>query len=120
MILPLARQLHETTICDLAFAADARSTFNIRLQRYRWLDSETGPYLVADLWNFKPEIMRASTLNIPTDVRGQDRIIAIVKALQGTEYLNAPGGRRLYTPQAFERMGIKLRFLLQYQGEWRS
>ncbi|AGW15017.1 WbqC family protein [Megalodesulfovibrio gigas] len=142
LTLPLARQPRETCIRDLAFAADARSAFDARLHRHPWLAAGSGPasdrvraflgspllrvmdfieagvHLVADLLDLRPEIILASTLELPPDVRGQDRIIAIVKALQGTEYLNAPGGRSLYDSQAFEQAGLQLEFLPPYGGDF--
>jgi hypothetical protein len=41
-------------------------------------------------------------------------VIDICRAVGATEYVNAPGGRELYDSAAFERAGIKLRFLSDY------
>lgn len=42
---------------------------------------------------------------------GAERIIDICRALRATRYVNAPGGRELYTSTEFARAGIELRFL---------
>ena len=42
---------------------------------------------------------------------GQDRLIAIVKALGGQTYVNPIGGIDLYCSQNFANNGIELRFL---------
>lgn len=43
--------------------------------------------------------------------RGQDRVLALCEQHQAGVYLNAPGGRDLYSHAAFEAKGIALRFL---------
>jgi hypothetical protein len=58
----------------------------------------------------------SSTLDIPAHHTGQDRIIEICKTLGATSYLNAPGGRNMYTHEAFRREGIELSFLPPYAG----
>lgn len=51
---------------------------------------------------------------------GQDRIIAICKMLGAAEYINSPGGRHLYDEDAFEKEGIKLTFLPEWEGSYDS
>ncbi|MDD0840122.1 WbqC family protein [Curvibacter sp. HBC61] len=41
----------------------------------------------------------------------QDRVLAICERAGASHYLNAPGGRALYDPQAFEARGLQLGFL---------
>lgn len=60
--------------------------------------------------------VRSSRLRIDPVLMGEERIIAIVRALGGDVYLNPPGGRALYTPARFEEAGIELRFLDDYEG----
>ena len=61
-------------------------------------------------------VVRSSTLNVPDEIRGQDRILEIARRLGAGRYVNAPGGRDLYDPIAFDRAGIELRFLSDYAG----
>jgi hypothetical protein len=61
-------------------------------------------------------VIRSSTLNVPAEFRGQDRIIEIARRLGARRYVNAPGGRDLYDPAAFASVGIELRFLPEYTG----
>lgn len=63
---------------------------------------------------------RSSGIKISEKLRGQDRIIAICKALKATEYINLPGGRHLYDDQTFKDNGIKLTFLPEWQGSYDS
>ncbi len=60
--------------------------------------------------------MRSSSLNVPAQVRGQDRILEIARRLGASRYVNAPGGRDLYDSDAFAEAGIELRFLPEYAG----
>lgn len=60
---------------------------------------------------------RSSDLNIPLDIHGQDRIIAICKKLGATEYINSPGGKDIYDAEAFAKENIKLTFLSEWVGK---
>lgn len=44
-------------------------------------------------------------------LRGEEKVIAICKKLGATEYINAPGGRNLYSKSTFSDDGISLSFL---------
>jgi hypothetical protein len=44
-------------------------------------------------------------------LRGEERILGIVKALSGDRYVNAIGGVGLYSDDRFARAGVTLRFL---------
>lgn len=140
LTLPLARQPRDVLIRDLAFAEDARCTFDARLRRFPWIASgdtgvaaqlqrllhaplgrvidhlEHGLRLVAELLELRPAMLRSSTLAVDPALRGQERIIAIVQALGGKEYLNAPGGRHLYDGARFAEAGVRLSFLSPYAG----
>ena len=62
------------------------------------------------------QVIRSSTLNVPAEVRSQNRILEIARRLGAKRYVNAPGGRDLYDPAAFDEAGIELRFLTDYTG----
>jgi len=63
--------------------------------------------------------VRSSELDIDPALRGEARVLEIVRRVGGTEYVNAPGGRKLYDREHFRRHGIALRFLEPYRGpEW--
>jgi hypothetical protein len=57
------------------------------------------------------EIRVSSTVDIDHTLRGQDKVLALCKALGATEYLNASGGTELYSVQQFAANGIELGFL---------
>lgn len=44
-------------------------------------------------------------------LRGQNRVLAVCKALEARQYLNPPGGVALYSKSAFAGEGIELEFL---------
>lgn len=142
LTLPLAVQPRHALIDRLTFAADARASFDQRLKRLTWVGAAKGPAaeqvraflhapllsvidylengirLVVNLLNLRIPTVRSSALQIAPSLRGQDRVIAIAKALGATRYVNAPGGRALYDPQSFQRAGIELKFLRPYQGRY--
>lgn len=53
----------------------------------------------------------SSELAIPPEIMGQDRIIALCKAMGATEYVNPANGMSLYDARRFAEAGIRLRFL---------
>jgi hypothetical protein len=142
LTLPLARQPQQILIRDLRFAPDARTEFDRRLAHQPWLKAgggsaaervreflhapllsvldylESGLRLVNDLLSIRTTVVRSSTLHIDESVRGQDRILAILKSRGATHYLNAPGGRHLYDSADFARAGVQLDFLPPYQGSF--
>lgn len=63
-----------------------------------------------------PPMVLSSQLALPAHLRGQDRILGICRSLGATHYLNAPGGKALYEPDAFARQGVSLEFLPTYKG----
>ena len=60
--------------------------------------------------------VRSSTLNVPPEIHGQDRILEIARRLSASRYVNASGGRELYDPAEFDNAGIELCFLADYNG----
>jgi hypothetical protein len=140
LTLPLVRSPRETLIKDLEFAANARSVLDQRLTSMRWLADARGPWaesarahlfgpldnvvdfleaglrLVAKALDKRPRIVCSSSISVDPRLRGQDRVIALVRALNGHTYVNAPGGRALYEAKAFARSGLELKFLAPYHG----
>lgn len=141
LTLPLARQPRETLIHDLRFAPDAADEWSRRLAGFDWLsksppqndaivaalrdvrnDADVCDYLIATLLSSTDRLgldyrwIRSSSLQVPSEFRGQDRIIEIVKRCGGRTYVNAPGGVGLYDAEAFRREGMALEFLPPFSG----
>lgn len=134
--LPLSQAPQATAIKDMRFATDATSRFASLRQRFpdlgelppEWetlfarMEGSLLPWLHTSLelccrcLNIERPMIRSSTLNISSDIRGQNRIIAICKALNASAYLNAPGGRTLYDVETFRQDGISLEFLPPFEG----
>ena len=55
-------------------------------------------------------LVLSSTLGIPRQLKGQDRVIAICKALDATDYINLIGGMALYDRNFFSAQKIRLHF----------
>ncbi len=56
-------------------------------------------------------VVVSSTLDIDHTLKAQNKVLAICKNLHADMYINPPGGRALYAPDAFKQEGIELRFL---------
>lgn len=67
--------------------------------------------------NIPFNVVRSSDLNIPVGLKGQDRVLAICEHLGATQYINAPGGRKLYDTEEFKNRGIELKFLPEYENK---
>jgi len=66
--------------------------------------------------NIPFNVYRSSQLNIPSNIRGADRIIQIAQHFQAKQYINASGGTHLYNHKYFNKHGIQLIFLEPYNG----
>ena len=69
-----------------------------------------------ELLGLRCRLIRSSTLDIDPALKAQDRILAILRTVAASDYLNAPGGRALYQDGAFAAEGLKLHFLDDYVG----
>jgi hypothetical protein len=59
----------------------------------------------------RTEIILSSGLTKTAGLRGQDRVIDISRAVGATDYVNAAGGRDLYSREAFREAGLSLAFV---------
>jgi len=140
LTLPLAKQPQDVLIRDLVFAPSARALLDARLGRHTWLAEargeaaerirvhlygplgsvidylEAGLRLVADLLGLDPVFCRSSALGLGPTLRSEERVIAAVKTVGGTHYVNASGGRHLYDAARFAQAGLTLSFLIDYRG----
>lgn len=67
--------------------------------------------LVSNHLGFGVEILSASKILPRDSISAEDYLINVVEQLGGTEYLNLPGGRALYSKANFERHNIALSFI---------
>lgn len=138
LTLPLAKAPQSIEIKNLTFAEGSQAEWaqrlrafpqlcspdvdNAVLQRIQQLDASPTEYLTSTLkitcetLDLPFSIAYSSTLNLPPDLKGQDRILAIAKHYGATDYINPPGGKALYQPESFQHHNIKLHFLSNYQG----
>lgn len=62
--------------------------------------------------NLHAKVLKASDIPLEfNEARGEDRILQIIKAIGGTNYINLPGGKDLYSKNNFEQNNIELNFL---------
>jgi hypothetical protein len=144
LTLPLEKSDRDKTrICDLVFSKNAGTLMEKQMRRFPcFVDLTTKEpelsailsdfsitpveYLVRGLeWSterlgLKRPILMSSSLNIPENIKAQERIIEIAKRIKAKHYINSPGGLELYDEMAFEGAGITLRFLPDYVGSYKS
>lgn len=53
----------------------------------------------------------SSELPVDHTLKGQDKVLALCKALKANTYINSIGGRELYAAEDFRSQGIELQFL---------
>lgn len=78
------------------------SISSVIFQSILWLKS----YL-----NLDTEIIISSSLEKNNELKGQDKVIDIVKRLDGNKYINSIGGQTLYSKEIFKSSGIELNFI---------
>ena len=76
--------------------------------------------LISKALGFQVKIIRSSGLSLPTELKGQHRILEIVKALGADKYINLSGGIDLYDFDYFRENGIGLEILKPFLGDKRS
>lgn len=139
LTLPLAKAPQEVLIRDLAFPDAAEAALTERLRPFPLpaerseafaalmaslsvIDRPPVDYLIATLERTAQalrlpwRVLRSSSLAIPPELRGQERILEIARQLGARRYVNASGGHALYDRKAFDAAGIELRFLTPYAG----
>ena len=67
--------------------------------------------IICDYLDIKTNLIISSSLKKDNALKGQDKILKICELLDATEYINAIGGRELYSSEAFAAKNIKLKFL---------
>ena len=136
LTLPLAKGPMNVRIADLTFADDAMQAMATRCGefpilrgiRHPLLDAMLAPsgdvveYLMQLLSISCREIglpfntVRTSTLQIPNDFTGQDRVLEICRKFNADKYVNLSGGHRLYDHDSFAREGIELKLFDPWTG----
>ena len=143
LTMPLEKAPRDVLIRDLRFRAGARDDIDAQVRRFPALakpSTRAAPLIdairnpsrapvdyIVDLMRLATEIMgfpwralRSSELGLSSDLRGQDRILAIAKACGAARYVNPPGGRELYHHSDFAAAGIELCFLTDHRGSYDS
>jgi hypothetical protein len=67
--------------------------------------------VVCEALGIKTKIVTFSDLSVGRDLKSQDKVIAICKAVGADAYINSIGGVNLYEKKAFSENGINLSFL---------
>lgn len=67
--------------------------------------------VIADYLEIDTEIMVSSDIDKNNGLKGEEKVIEICKILGADTYINAIGGRALYSKDRFHEEGIELRFL---------
>lgn len=67
--------------------------------------------VVAGYLGIATRILPSSSLPIDHALRGKEKVLALCRHVGATTYVNAIGGRDLYSPDAFSAVGIALKFI---------
>lgn len=72
----------------------------------------------AALLDIKTRIIISSSVSENENLKGQDKVLSICKALSADHYINAIGGKELYSEGDFAREGIRLSFIQSHGEEY--
>ncbi|MEF8752471.1 MAG: WbqC family protein [Accumulibacter sp.] len=64
------------------------------------------------------EIRASSSIDFDSQLKAQEKVLAICEACGASEYINSIGGTELYSREAFAARGIELRFLRPHPLEY--
>lgn len=130
LTLPIKSCPRDTLIKDLKFADNANQVWAKQLKKFPLFDNDTWPlygtpcvYIIkhlqaiCDTLEIPFNTVRSSEIDIPPALKGQDRILALCEHFGATEYINSPGGKELYSEDAFRLYGMKLTFLPDYKNK---
>jgi hypothetical protein len=67
--------------------------------------------VINDYLEIKTKIIISSSVPVNHELKSQEKVLAICKALEADSYLNAIGGLDLYSKEMFETNEIKLNFI---------
>lgn len=73
---------------------------------------------VCDLLKIETEIIQSSKLPIDHSLKSEERVLAICQCLNTDIYINAIGGKELYSKEVFRRNNISLSFLRARKTEY--
>lgn len=137
--LPLRKKPRDSLICDQEFHESAQSLMEGQFSKFPIFDShdelsdkivaigENTTVAVADILvelmlevckmlDLDCEVVSSKRYRVPKEMTGQDRIIELVKRVNGDSYINSPGGMDIYSHDKFNDEGLRLEFLTHYQG----
>jgi hypothetical protein len=137
--LPLKKKPLTCRIVDLEFHSDWRELLQQQTRKFPILKNGYGPIekemnswegSVANLLSctlkklmntmkLTCETYFSSQIPLPAK-KGEDRIIELVKFLDGNTYVNLNGGSELYDVKKFNLNGIKIKFLKKWNGSYAS
>jgi hypothetical protein len=66
---------------------------------------------ICDFLDISTEIRISSSIDIDHELKGQDKVLALCRAVGADLYVNAIGGMDLYSKDAFRAEGIELQFI---------
>ena len=64
------------------------------------------------------EIKNSSDIAIDHTLKGQDKVLALCKAVGASTYVNTIGGVDMYSKQSFQQMGLELKFIQSKMFEY--
>lgn len=142
LTLPIKRQPLGITINQMVFLDNAQNRWDGQLRKFPALHGLPNGHplkdvlqhlhaspmefiinqlkLACNMLKIPFNVAYASEIAINNNIRGQDRVLEIVKHFGATTYLNSPGGHDLYDGEIFAHHGIKLEFLPDYKGSYAS
>jgi hypothetical protein len=141
--LPLKSDSDSLDICQRELAADFNrdkllnqfkgayrraphfeQTFPLLERIVRYEDANLFRYLLHSLvkicehLDIKTRIIVSSEIDIDHDLKSQDKVLALCKAVGANTYVNAIGGMELYAKETFLEKGMELKFIKSMPFEY--
>lgn len=139
LTLPLKRKSLDTKINEMEWGKNALARWSKQLNKFPVFNNINTPLLgslfTAPQWisplrliektidftkdelGIQCPIVFSSNLEIPYNLKGQERVLHVCETVGATEYLNASGGKHLYERREFKKRNIELKFLSEYPNK---
>ena len=75
---------------------------------------------VCSLLSIDTEIIKSSKIEIDHSLKSEDKVLAISKFLNADIYINAIGGKELYSKEKFKQKNISLNFIKTRKNEYKQ
>lgn len=113
-LLEFHESIAKFNLSILMSEAEITATFDFTIPVIDFLEKSLTD--LSEKLDLRPRIIRSSSFSLPRSIKGEDRILEILKLVNAAQYINLSGGLNLYNYKVFRQNGIDLKILTPFLG----